>query len=329
VEPFAEGNNVQFTALFVERPDPADLVVSSIDAPAVAMVNSDLDVSWTVTNQGQNPASGLVYLSQDSLLDINDIRIGIKDLSANLAPLGSQTRSLTMTATPGVPIGEYHLLVQTDAANNIVESSDTNNIAVAEEKILITVPELPLEIVETTTLVDAASLFYRIEIPDSLAGETMLVSIAGDSLNGRNEIYLSYDQTPTRARHDFSHGSALMGEQDLVVPAVEAGTYYLLAYGVNLAGSEQTVDLQARIIEFQVRSIVANTGGNTGSVTALVTGAKFSENMGVELYDETLGSISASNIYFVNPTTIFATFNLSGAEIGKYDVVVSKDASSS
>ena len=324
-----ENNNELFAYVSIDRPDPSDLVITSIAAPAMAMVNEEMDVDWVVRNQGQFPANGrqrdIIYLSTDSLLDPLDEIIGVKELNSNLGPQSEESRSLTMTPTPGVALGDYFLLVQTDALNNIVELVDTNNTAIAPQKVTVSVPELPLNTNIAKDLVDTKSLYYRIEIPGSLAGETLLISLTSDAPNsGNNEMYLTFGSMPNRANHDFSHDGIPAANQDLLVPALDSGTYYLQVYGVNTASAQQNIGLYAEIIPFQLRSVMNNRGGNTGSVTVRVEGARMEADMDLSLQKNGVDTIYASNLYYVNSTEVYASFNLAGATEDVYDLVARK-----
>ena len=57
-----------------------------------------------------------------------------------------------MICTPGVALGDYHIIVQTDALNNIYEVSDANNVYISPDKINISVDELPLEVLTPNSL---------------------------------------------------------------------------------------------------------------------------------------------------------------------------------
>jgi hypothetical protein len=65
---------------------------------------------------------------------------------------------------------------------------------------------------------------------------------------------------------------------------------------------------------------MANAGGNTGSVTVRVEGAKFSPTVRLQLEDS--GRVyMASSIFYIDPVSVYATFNLRGAALGFYDLV--------
>ncbi len=324
-----EDNNTFFSFITTTLPLPSDLIVENLSFDSMAMVGEPFPVSYDLFNQGLNPATGfmqdLVYLSADSLLDVSDVKhIGPISRNINLAP--NSNLSLTPSdRTPGVPLGEYYVIVQTDILNNIFENSDTNNVAISPQKVTISVAELPLDVVRQKTLFNNEGIYYRIEIPDSLSGETMLVTMDALGTLGVNELFLSYGQVPTRSVHDFAFSDPFASDQEIIVPELEAGTYYLLGYGVNNgAALQQTVDFKAEIIPFQIRNVESTTGGNTGNVTLKIEGAKFTPTMDLEIFKAALGGVSAHKLTFINSTKVFATFNLAGANLGVYDLIGTK-----
>lgn len=330
---------------------PSDLVVDSISFNAMGMVGNQFSVYYNIKNQGINPASGimrdLVYLSADSVFDASDVLFkGPIVRNLDLAPV-AVTSKIATNEIPGVPLGDYFVIVQTDALNNIFENSETNNVTISANKVTVTVKELPLNIWSPDTLSNGENIYCRIEIPDSLAGETMQVSLLGDviddpegpdSLRGINELYLSYGQMPTASEHEFSFQEGLATDQTLIVPSVQAGTYYLLTKGnmptrsffdpmngFTTVGGIQNIELKAEIIPFEIRSVDDVVGGNTGNVTIRLDGAKFTEDMEVRLEDGTLGTHIAHTLSFISSTRIYATFNLSDANLGIYDVTAERD----
>jgi subtilisin-like proprotein convertase family protein len=328
-----ENNNTFFSFLTATLPQPSDLVVNSISFPPMAMVGEPFSVTWSLRNQGNNPAAGflreLVYFSTDAVLDATDVRLSQPiDRTINLVPNATASKTFTAT-TPGLPLGDYYIIVATDVQDNIFESNDGNNATVSAEKVTVTVQQLPIGVLTPDTLVNNTPLYYRIVVPDSLANKTLLVTLDGLSAGGINELYLSHNEVPTRATHDFAFGNPFQPDQSVLVPELLPGTYYLLAYGATNApniNGRQNINLKAEIINFSVLSIMAAEGGNTGNVTIRVDGAKFAPGMTLKLKDPSLGTRTAHTVVFVNSTRVFATFNLAGAALGLYDIEATKQA---
>jgi len=316
----AEDNNIASSLITITRPLPADLVITDIVAPDNAKAGKSVYVEWTVQNTGTNPAKGvmqdIVYFSEDEIWDINDAVLGTVEYNINLAPLSSETRGLNAQLN-NVKTGDYHVIVRTDSKNNIYESDEDNNELTSSNKVSVNVDELKLYVLTHDTLGANTYTYYRIEIADSLTNETLLLTLNGNDDTGTNELYIKYGESPTRNEYDDAFDNPFTGDQEVVVPNMIPGTYYVLVYG-NL--SDQPVELYASILNFEIRSIETDEGGNTGSVTSIIEGAKFSPDMELFLERGDI-KIHASQIQFIDPTTVHATFDLTDAELGFYDVV--------
>ncbi|MCX6270150.1 MAG: hypothetical protein NTU44_02840 [Bacteroidetes bacterium] len=321
-----ENNNLASQTLLIQQPPPCDLVVSQIIPPGAAVAGENLSLTWTIMNQGTNPAVGtmkdMVYFSRDTAWDINDIYFGSLNGYISLGPQANVNRSVSATLT-GVAPGQWYIIVRTDVLNNIYEGNDNNNTSYAVQTLQVTVPELPLNTWIVHALTNYSPLYYRIEIPLGLAGETMLVNLAGDSIFGSNELYLRFSDLPSRTSYDYAYSFPNSGNQEVILPSLQAGTYYLMAYGSTTGGTIQNIRLKARILNFQVLSVDAAQGGNTGSVTLKITGSKFVPAMEVFLIrGET--KIKGTNLLFIDASRVYASFDLSGADTGTYQVMAGK-----
>ena len=110
---------------------PADLVVSSVTAPAAALPGTGVQVNWTVTNQGSNDTGvsewqDSVYVDSGSTLDGNAILLGTFTHYGLLAGGSSYTQSQLVTL-PIDLLGEYNLFVVTDSSNQVYEGNNSNN----------------------------------------------------------------------------------------------------------------------------------------------------------------------------------------------------------
>ena len=326
-EGLLEGDNTSSAAIVLLLPPPCDLVVQNITAPATALAGKSLSIGWRVRNMGANPASGFmkesIYLSLDTLWDVSDPLLGTKSTNLNLAPGAFAQQTLTADLV-NVALGDYYVIVRTDILNNINEISDQNNQSVMVPPVEVNVSLLSLGVLTPDTLTDGMPLYYRIEIPDSLAGESLLLQLRGDTLNAANELYVRRNQVPSRTVYDFGYSNILQADQDITVPVLEAGTYYVLAYGNTAVGNKQPVNLLARILNFEIREVTENTGGNNGLVTVRIDGAKFESGMDVWL-ERPGTSVPALCVIYQDPTRVFVQFDLHNRPLGVYDVVAGKN----
>jgi len=322
-----ENNNAGSSAIFIIKPLPSDLVASDVTLPEQVIAGDSITIRWKVKNIGTNTAVGYftqgVYLSSDSSWNVTDALLANpQHYNVYIPPLGELDDSIRVKVK-GVRAGKFYAIVRADLTNNIIETDENNNTGISIDTIGISFPQLPIDVLTPATLNLKSELYYRLDIPDSLQGETMLISLKSDSLLAPNELYIKYGDVPRRSSFDYAFDRANSGNQDIVIPAVSAGTYYILGYNAS-SGYTQSIRLLAKVIKFSIISVATNEGGNTGNVTVKIKGAKFEPNMQVNLFNSSAGSIYASNVQFVNSTTIFATFNLSGKSIGSYNLIATK-----
>jgi len=131
-----EANPPLSTTIEIHTPD---LQAVSITASPLGVTQHDIEVSWTVENQGTGEAKpnwhDWVYLSADDVVDAEDILLVAVAHTQALAPEGDYSPSRTVTV-PNVPPGSYYLILVTDLYNYLYEADEGNNLIY--ETILIT-----------------------------------------------------------------------------------------------------------------------------------------------------------------------------------------------
>src|SRR5690606_30225150 len=104
---------------------------------------------WETRNIGANPASGIfrevIYLSTDTIWQVDDEVIGMLDNPIYLSPGMSMTRSAALPVR-NVTNGQYHTMVRTDARNNIAESNEANNEGASYERTHVDIEEIFLDV---------------------------------------------------------------------------------------------------------------------------------------------------------------------------------------
>ncbi|MHC1708715.1 MAG: CARDB domain-containing protein [Bacteroidales bacterium] len=321
-----ENNNLANQVITLQVPPPSDLLVTQIIPPTEAFTGQNIILTWTLKNIGVNPATGymsdMVYFSMDTLWDIDDVLFNTVYGYISIGPNAEFNRSCNGIISELVP-GDYYVIVRTDARNHIPEGNDDNNTTWSVQQITITVPELPINTWVDNTLRNYIPLLYRLEIPASLAGETMQIRLMGDSISGSNEMYLKLGTLPSRTTYDYSYSNPNYGNQDILIPFLSEGTYYLMVYGSTAGGNTQQIKLHARILNFQILSVDDNSGGNTGNVTLKLTGSKFTSNMQVYLVKGE-NKILGTGYQFIDASKAYITFELDDAELGFYSVMATK-----
>lgn len=302
---------------------PADLVVGDIDIPVNGVPGQLATITFSVNNQGTNPALGSwtdsVYLSTDDTWDINDALFGVATHHGDVA--GGASYSSTLTATlPGLTPGSYKVIVRSDIRNHIPESNEGNNIQGSLDSVALDVEALVFNAglaTDTGNLGQGQAVYYKFDVA---AGETVRLSLdgAGDGFNA-NELYVRRGSMPSRGQFDLASHDGFETDPSLTIPTTEAGTYYVLAYGQSVGGSP-AYTIKAEIIPFSITAVSANEVGNSGNVTLRIEGAKFGDNTEFSLVAPDGTVITAHAVYLDNSSEAYATFSLLGAAIGSYDV---------
>jgi CARDB/PKD-like domain len=326
-------NNLAFRYMSVYTPAPTDLVVDSVGAADTLILGKTVPVNWKLRNISNNPANGFetdgIYLGSDSLTNSNnDILIGTKQNQLSILPLAAAAQN-SLPVVSGVIEGSYFLKVKTDIQNNILETNRLNNTGIRSSRVYVKVKVLPMNVSTPDTL-SPSYLYYKLVVPAALAGKTIQVKLtSNDSLIANNQMYIGLGYIPSAAHFNYTYNNANYGNQQIVIESVVDSVYYIAAKGTKNGGGNQVIRLLAVELPFAITNVSANHGGNTGNVTVLVRGSLFTNNMIARLHGVSLNNnISASAIYFVNSTTLYATFNLASKPLGLYDVILKKPDSS-
>ncbi len=320
-------NNLGFSLINVFAPPVTDLTVSGMLMPDTVTLGYTIDTAkWVITNVSGEQARGYskdgIYLSAGDFLDSTSVLIGIKDKNILMQPLQSDTVRMAPLVT-GVVEGNYNVFVKTDVLNNILESDKDNNIGMSSTPVYVKVNELLMNVEEPNT-VKNIERFYKLRIPDSLYGSTIMVTLTTpDSLTMLNEMFIAGGYVPTAARYDYRFETPNYGNQRIVMTDVTDSVYYIMYRCVSPNPVEQNVILKAVKLPFAILDVHTNAGANIGNVTIRIRGSLFRDSMIARLSNGTT-TIFASAVYYSNSTQVFATFPLQGKPFGIYDVTLIK-----
>ena len=321
---FVESNNTRVSAqpIYVGYPD---LDITHIGVPEVAERGDLLPVQWTVHNRDFAPANGSwideVYLSEDDTFSPGvDQLVGTASHSSGLNARTVYRAGFDVDTASFVG-DAYYVIVRTDTGNVVFEDDrEANNILISDGPFRLGVPALAVDTPLVGTFDFAGqSKYYRVEVD---AGDHLFVSL--DDLNdaGYNELYIKYGSAPSRSDYDARYSANLAADQIVEIPNAFAGTYYVLAHADSAPDAPADYALTAYILDFQILGIAPNYGGNVGPVTVTIRGANYPEDAAVVLVSPTGTELSASKLVQPSNELIHATFDLTGVEIGQYDVRV-------
>ena len=226
------------TVTVVSNDLPADLMVSSLTAPATAGVDADIVVSDITRNQGtglsQASTTGY-YLSTNTSFDAADIRIGSRSVSP-LVPAATESASTTVRIPASTAAGSYYVFAKADWDDTIAESIETNNTRASG--VVRIGPDLT---VSALTAPAVAAPGGTVNLSDTTKNDG-----ASSAEPSTTRFYLSANVTldasdvvlGTRAVPLLAGGASSTATTSVMVPAGTAtGTYYVLA----LADAANTV----------------------------------------------------------------------------------------
>ena len=333
-----ENDNVLAASVTVVAPDPCDLIAVQLDFPTSMASGEDMTVSWQLRNIGLNPATGrvrnAVYLSSDAEWSSDDKMLGYADMNINIAANGEQSCELSGSIT-GFDEGSYYVIVKVNILNALNESTYENNVCVSMLTTEITFPTLAIGETIQRTIFPERSIYYKIEVGAEYEGQALLCRIESldHDLEVSNGLFISHESVPTTMDFDYGEFVPYSHEQEILIPALEQGTYYLMVQGAAFQMGnihpinpivngkylvlQQNISISTSIINFEILSIEADHGANTGSVTTKVTGAKFDSIMDFRLVQGN-DYLPAEKVFFSNSTEAYTTFDLAEMPLGTY-----------
>ena len=194
-----------------------DLVITEAEVIGSPIAGGTVELQWTGSNSGDGTTlfhwTDKVYLSDDNVLDGNDILLGDVGIESPLGIGATYTENLTITL-PTTRGSAQYLLVETDGSDNQGEANETNNLFALA--IHIAVPDLEVEATapqqvslgeeftfdwtvnnlnETPALANWTDAVYVSDDAILDEGDTLLLSTSslGESYNNSSPIIISQE----------------------------------------------------------------------------------------------------------------------------------------
>lgn len=330
----SKDNNQTYMTVYVVDPydTPADLTVTKLSAPTRIMAGEAITISYNIANQGEYAAKGklrdVIYMSKDSKWDEDDTMVGVVTGDVDIDAGTEITRSVTGRIS-NVTEGNYYLIVRTNSTHAIAESDYDNNQTVGRSANTVAFQTLSLG---SSVSVKTSGLF-KLPLHSGLNGKTvgLYLNIPENTSAG---LYSAFERVPSTAKYDRSATELETTEQEVLIPDVHEGNYYILAQD-NAAVSrslnefvingeqdlqETVMTLSAREIQFGATTLSIKEGGTNGWISTEIHGALLDSIMDFRLARDG-DVIPSERILFQDPTSSYVTFNLNDAETGSYDVV--------
>jgi len=219
----------------VSRQTP-DLQVTAIDLPATAQSGTSIDLSWTVKNSGVGKTNSTswddeVYLSLDTKIGSEDIKLGSIFHAGALDPAGSYTASGKFNL-PVDLIGNYNVLVRTDRDNVVLEGAlENNNDKVSTSQIDIGLSPVADLTVQSVKVAEKGIAGQPLNLTWTVKNNGV-----NTSQNWYDAVYLSRDKVFDRSTDIYlgyldrtgglNSGESYTATQSFKVPRGLAGNYY-------------------------------------------------------------------------------------------------------
>ncbi|MBP6679826.1 MAG: hypothetical protein KA166_01460 [Saprospiraceae bacterium] len=319
-----ESNNTTIREIEVSQPLPSDLIVSEVTVPLEAIAGDVIEISWKTENTGSNPAYGafreVVYLSPDSTWSVDDPVFGVKNTSGYFPPLSTSASTLTEKVSDVVE-GNYHAIVRTDVQQQIAEDDDNNNDAASLDVMQVNVKTLIIDTLAIDSIPGSALLYYRVIVHPGQEGESLVISLQGDSIEGLNELYVKFGGIPTRGDFDYGPQQSFGAYQHVIIPALEVGTYYIAAYCATQNNEPQVTELLATILPFEILSSSPNIGVKDKQVTVEIRGIKLDQTDRFRLRrSDPWFEVIADPVYVRSDNRVYATFDLTGVPLDTFQL---------
>ena len=292
--------------------------------PTTPVPGETVTGSFTVTNTGTQKVSGswvdsvylasgpaTTYQSGDALLE----RI---PHSGTLTPGAHYTGHIT-AQLPVVPAGPYHLIVVPDS-EDLVATTANDQQADSAEFTVAAIPTLSPGTPVHATIKAGQDEYYQVAVgKGSDVSVAVTTPAAGDA-----DVYGALGNIPGPSSFTLSSTPNTL-VPSVVLPKSSAGTWYLDIHGDAGAGSGTAITITPTLVGLAVSSVSPAKLGANGPATVTLQGSGFDPGMKVHLVHGST-SISATDVQLSSSTTAFATFTLTGAATGTYDVVVTSGA---
>jgi len=236
-----ETNEFNNTRLWFMQIGP-DLAVTALSAPATAGAGSTILISDTTANQGLGATAASVtrfYLSADFSLDVNDVALQGRSVAV-LTGSTSSSGTTSVTIPANTADGSYFLIAKADATELVAESNETNNTRSVTLRIG---PDLAVTSATAPPRAAAGSSIDITETTQNIGTGTASASVTGFYLSTNALLDASDIPIGSRTVPALTPGTSNVRTTTLTIPAVAAGTWFLLANaddGRSIAETQET-----------------------------------------------------------------------------------------
>ena len=236
-----ENNNLSVGKKIHVQSTPPDLIVATITAPASAIAERTVNISWVTKNQGAYDATGgwfdSVYLSNSATFSTSTATLLATTYQAGPLGAGKTYTGSASVLIPACLSGSYYLYVFTDSRNNVYEfdptrDAEANNvtqkaIALASQQadLMASPPVIPAtaNAGQTIPITWTVSNIGLGDTQQSSWTDTVYLS-ATPNLSGAS-VLGSFGHTGA-----LSKGQSYTQTLNVTVPITAQGAYYVIVY---------------------------------------------------------------------------------------------------
>jgi subtilase family serine protease len=235
----AENNNLRSGVLRVG----ADLLVSAIAGPGAAAAGDTISITESTANSGGaevSESTTAFYLSANTTLGPGDVRLASR-LVPGLDAGASSTAAVALSLPPTTVAGTYYVLARADDLNEVVETSEANNLRASGA--LKVGPDLTVVTVTVPTFGEPGGILSVTDTVKNQGGaatpltERAFYLSANTSLDA-SDVELARGPVPPLAA-SASHSAT----ESLLLPAsLVTGSYYVLSVADPANAVAETVE---------------------------------------------------------------------------------------
>ena len=159
--------------------------------------------------------------------------------------------------------------------------------------------------------------WYQLEVG---ADEHLRIMLDDANDFGANSLYVRYGQPPSRAEYHYRETGAWATDQQIDIADTVPGLYYVMVYANSVPDSPADYAISAATPGFAVQEVAPTLVGNTGIVTFAIRGSHIPSDPTAVLVAPSGARFVAGSVYQQAPGVIYPSFDLTGAEVGWYDV---------
>jgi hypothetical protein len=176
----------------------ADLAVSEFRITGGSIASNKVQFTWTVSNQGSGTANpswwDRVYLSTNETWESTDHILSDVYVSQTLA-IGASYANTRTVNLPSLPAGQCYLILRTDAAGQLYEAAETNNLLVIPLAEPGESPRLTISLITNLAVISwpASAVGFNLEEIPTLSTNTSWQAVTNPAVTVGDQRQVSVD----------------------------------------------------------------------------------------------------------------------------------------